>query len=50
MNLSSEQILERWNILIEFIEQHFEGNQKENILSTKDRELLSKFINKIIIF
>jgi len=32
MNLSSEQILKRWNILIEFIEQHFEGNQKENIL------------------
>ncbi len=24
------------------------ANQKENILSTKDRELLSKFINKII--
>jgi len=32
MNLSSQQILKRWNILIEFIEQHFEGKQKENIL------------------
>ena len=32
MNLSSEQILERWNILIKFIEQNFKDKQKENIL------------------
>ena len=32
MNLSSEQILERWNILMKIIEQNFKDKQKENIL------------------
>ena len=32
MNHNSEQILERWNILMEFVEKYFEGEQKENIL------------------
>ena len=28
MNLSSEQILERWNILMKIIEQNFKDKQK----------------------
>ena len=45
-NLNSKQERERMaNKLRNEIEK---ANQKENILSEKDRELLSKFINKII--
>ena len=45
-NLNSKQERERMaNKLRNEIEK---ANKKENILSEKDRELLSKFINKII--
>ena len=45
-NLNSKQ--ERQKIANKIRNEIERANQKENILSTKDRELLSKFINKII--
>ena len=45
-NLSSKQ--EREKIANKLRNEIERANQKENILSEKDRELLSKFINKII--
>ena len=44
--LNSKQ--EREKIVNKIRNEIERANQKENILSTKDRELLSKFINKII--
>ena len=45
-NLKSKQ--ERVKIANKLRNEIEKANQKENILSEKDRELLSKFINKII--
>ena len=45
-NLNSKQ--ERQKIANKIRNEIERANQKENILSAKDRELLSKFINKII--
>ena len=45
-NLNSKQ--EREKIANKLRNEIERANQKENILSAKDRELLSKFINKII--
>ena len=45
-NLNSKQ--ERVKIANKLRNEIEKANQKENILSEKDRELLSKFINKII--
>ena len=45
-NLNSKQ--ERERIANKLRNEIEKANQKENILSEKDRELLSKFINKII--
>ena len=45
-NLNSKQ--EREKIANKLRNEIERANQKENILSEKDRELLSKFINKII--
>ena len=45
-NLKSKQ--ERVRIANKLRNEIEKANQKENILSEKDRELLSKFINKII--
>ena len=45
-NLNSKQ--EREKIANKLRNEIEKANQKENILSEKDRELLSKFINKII--
>ena len=45
-NLNSKQ--EREKIANKLRNEIKKANQKENILSEKDRELLSKFINKII--
>ena len=44
--LNSKQ--EREKIVNKIRNEIERANQKENILSAKDRELLSKFINKII--
>jgi len=43
MNLSSEQILKTWNTLMEFIEQNFQGEQRQNIL-----KLYTHFENRMI--
>ena len=45
-NLNSKQ--EREKIANKLRNEIEKANQKENILSEKDRKLLSKFINKII--
>ena len=45
-NLNSKR--EREKIANKLRNEIEKANQKENILSEKDRELLSKFINKII--